>query len=66
MTIQQVVDQLNFGYPFLTPLGSCGDAVVGPFFGAPSGITLYAVTVTAQSGTVTLYSNSAPVSVTIP
>jgi hypothetical protein len=66
MTIQQVVDQLNFGYPFLTPLGSCGDAVIGPFFGAPSGITLYAVTVTAQSGTVTLHSNSAPVSATIP
>jgi hypothetical protein len=62
----EVLNQLSFGFPFLTSLGPCGNASVGPFFGAPSGITLYAVTVTALSGGTTLFSNSAPATATIP
>jgi hypothetical protein len=66
MTITEAVDQFNFGYPFLVTLGLCGENTVGPFGGAPSGVTLYAVTLTALNGTAVLHSTSPPASATIP
>lgn len=66
ITFQEITDQLTFGYPFFTTLGPCGELTVGPIFGAPSGITIYSVTVTALNGTLVVFSWSAPVSVTIP
>jgi hypothetical protein len=66
MTLAQVIDELNFGYPFFVNLGLCGEATVGPFFGAPSGLNLYAVTLTALAGTQILHSNSVAVTAQVP
>lgn len=66
ITATEVIDQFNAGFPFLANLGPCGELTVGPVGGAPSGITLYAVTLTAQNAGLVLYSWSPPVTVTIP
>jgi hypothetical protein len=66
ITITEVLNQLAFGYPFFVNLGACGEATVGPFFGAPTGLALYAVTLTALNGTSVLHAASLPVTATIP
>jgi hypothetical protein len=50
MTIPEIGSQFNFGYPFNIPLGTCGDATVGPFFGLPSCLNVYAVSLGFPSG----------------
>jgi hypothetical protein len=66
ISITELTDQINIGFPFLVNLGPCGGLTIGPVGGAPSGITLYAVTLTAPNGVLVLHSTSAPVTATIP
>jgi hypothetical protein len=54
------------GFPFVVPLGPCGGATVGPFFGLPPGLTLYAVSVGIPALMTTPTVNSAPTAATIP
>jgi hypothetical protein len=49
----ELMGQLSFGFPFVTPLSSCGLAVVGPAFGLPTGLQIFAVGVALPpAGTV--------------
>ena len=56
--------QLHSGFPFHGPLTRCG--VVGPFFGPPSGLTLYGVVFGAPAPGAGPTVVSAPASFTIP
>jgi hypothetical protein len=61
-----LVNQINFGFPFLTGLTSCGSVTVGPFGGLPTGLTLYGVTLGVPFGSPAPSIVSAPTSATIP
>jgi hypothetical protein len=39
----ELMNEIAIGFPFLTPLQPCGQAVVGPAFGLPSGLQIHAV-----------------------
>jgi hypothetical protein len=39
----ELLAEIATGFPFLTPLQPCGSTAVGPFFGLPSGLTVYGV-----------------------
>ena len=48
--VQELADEINAGFPFSGPLtldmpcvGGGGSAQIGPFFGAPSGLTIHTV-----------------------
>jgi hypothetical protein len=50
INLQELADQINFGYPFVGPLtpdvacvGGGGAATIGEFCGLPSGLTIYSV-----------------------
>jgi hypothetical protein len=57
---------VNAGFPFVGPLGACGEFTIGPFPGLPSGLTLYGSAI----GTTTILGNvtgiAPAVSFTIP
>jgi hypothetical protein len=43
--------QLSTGYPFIVPTGQvCGDALIGPFSGLPSGLAIYGVCIGVTAG----------------
>jgi hypothetical protein len=48
--------QINAGFPFSGPISSAacslGQASIGPFFGAPTGLTFYAVAVAVPAGSL--------------
>jgi hypothetical protein len=50
ITLNDLANQINFGFPFVTGLGPCGDVTVGPFFGLPSGLALYGVSLGVPVG----------------
>jgi hypothetical protein len=66
ITTLEIIDQLNFGYPFVNFLGACGEAFVQPLGPVPSGLTIYAVALAAPVGTGFPTHVSAPVTATVP
>ena len=56
-----IVSQFNFGPPFVGTFSPCGTATIGPVFGVPSGLTVYAVSLgfTAGAAFPTFASNPA-------
>jgi hypothetical protein len=66
ITIPELASQFSFGYPFSVLLGPCGSATVGPFFGLPAGLTVYAVALGFPSGASfpTVVSNPATFTIT--
>jgi hypothetical protein len=61
-----LIGQITLGFPFATPLSSCGDSTVGPFFGLPSGLTVYGVSLGIPVGLPYPTTASAPATATIP
>jgi hypothetical protein len=51
ITWPELVSELGV-YPFYGILGTTGAATVGPFFGLPSGLTLYSVALNIPPGSV--------------
>jgi hypothetical protein len=41
--LQEVVNQINIGFPFTGPLSAGGSMTIGPAAGLPSGLTIYSV-----------------------
>jgi hypothetical protein len=66
--IPELLNEWSTGYPFSAPLSPlCGSVVVGPFFGLPNGLTVYAVSLGFAPGAMDhpiKFSN--PASATIP
>jgi hypothetical protein len=56
----ELMSQLSVGFPFVTVLQPCGLAIVGPVFGLPSGLTVYAVGIALPQG------GSIPTATTLP
>jgi hypothetical protein len=65
ITNQEIINQITFGYPFVTLLGPCGEAVVPPFGPLPAGFTVYGVSLAAPIGFTTPTHISPPVSGTV-
>ena len=65
--IPDVLNEWSVGYPFSAPLSPlCGSVVVGPFFGLPAGLTVYAVSLGFAPGAMVYpikFSNPASASV---
>jgi hypothetical protein len=66
ITTQEIINQITFGYPFVTLLGACGEAIVPPIGPLPSGLTVYAVSLAAPIGFTVPTHVSAPVAATVP
>jgi hypothetical protein len=65
--IQEVLDELATGYPFVGPLNANGDSVFGPIAGIPAGLTIYAVGIGFAGAVVDFpVANTAPKTYTIP
>jgi hypothetical protein len=50
ISMPDLVNEINAGFPFMGPVGPCGASTVGPFGGLPSGLTLYAVSLGVPPG----------------
>jgi hypothetical protein len=66
ITLQELANEVNTGFPFSVALNTCGSATVGPACGAPSGLTLYGVSLGIPSGGSWPTVNSPPATATIP
>jgi hypothetical protein len=65
--LQEILDELATGYPFVGPLNANGDATFGPIGGVPSGLVFYSVGL-GFPGPVIDYptANTAPKTYTVP
>ena len=64
--LQEVVNQVNAGYPFTGGLGAGGGATIGPFAGLPPGLVLYTVALGFTGGLGVPSANTPAMSYTIP
>lgn len=46
----ELATEIATGFPFLSTLSPCGSVSAGPYFGLPSGFTIYAVALAAPAG----------------
>jgi GEVED domain len=60
ITFPDIVSLLTIGYPFVGPLDPCGNSQFGPIFGAPSGLTLYAVGLASNGPVLALPTHTTP------
>jgi hypothetical protein len=65
ITLQDLANEINTGFPFVTGLSSCGSGTVGPFCGAPAGLTIYGVSLGVPSGSSWPTVNSPPATGTV-
>lgn len=66
IAFSDLVNEINTGFPFLTPVGPCGDVMIGPVSGAPSGLTLYGVSLAFPPGSPNWSAVSPPATGTVP
>lgn len=64
--LQEVVNQVNMGYPFAGALGPGGGVTIGPFSALPPGLVLYSVSLGFVSGLGVPSVVTPPMSYTIP
>jgi hypothetical protein len=50
ISLGELVSEFTTGFPFMLPLGVCGDATFGPVFGLPSGLPVYGVSLFYPAG----------------
>jgi hypothetical protein len=63
----ELVNEYNLGFPFFSTLGGiCGGSTVGPFVGAPSGLTVFGVSVIVPFGGTGPVTHSNPATGTVP
>jgi hypothetical protein len=63
----ELLNEYTLGFPFITNLtGICGGVTVGPIFGAPSGLTVYGVSVIDPFGWPNAVIASNPATATVP
>jgi hypothetical protein len=67
ITLQEILDELSTGYPFVGGLNANGDATFGPIGGVPSGLTFYSVALGFPGAVIDFpTASSAPKSYTTP
>jgi hypothetical protein len=66
ISYSDLAGQLAAGFPFVGPLGPCGELNLGPFQGLPSGLKIYSVAFALPAGTVVPSFHTQATSYTIP
>jgi hypothetical protein len=64
--LPDILAEYNAGPPFIGPFSPCGLATTGPYFGLPSGFTVYAVALGFASGSFSPGWFSNPATGTVP
>jgi hypothetical protein len=66
MTLNDILFQLAFGFPFVASLDACGNFSIGPLCCLPSGLNVYGVSIAATSATAVATAVSSPANGMVP